>query len=306
MKYLYTILMIGLFACSQEVELDEMPITPVVVVDGWIEHNRFAEVFLTKGFPVLATYDSMFIFNTFLNDAKVEITDSEGDTEILTLYQDDKYFPPYVYRTIRMKGESGRSYNLKVTTGGQTLRAETVIPSLPQVTFSIEAVGDGKMNVLVEITDPPGEENFYFYRTRSLKNSLIFLTSMESAFNDFSFDGEVFLKQLHKGVSENLVNTIITTQVDSLSDNEFSINDTILVRFSSVSPASAGVLQSTFLHLQSRDNPFTIATSQIESNIVGGVGHFIGLGTVKGVVYHVSDPGLEVFEQNNHNFETED
>lgn len=285
MKYLAVILLTILAACNNDVELGEASIEPVIVVDGRIEHGKYAEVFLTKGFPVLAKYDSLFIFNTFLNYAKVELFDDAGNTEILTLFKDKDYFPPYVYRTINIKGKCGSKYRLKVSVDGKIIYAETSIPDLPYVSFSTEKVDSLHIKIIAHIDDPPFEQNFYYYRTKRLGDDKIFVPSLESTFSDFSFNGEQFQKTLQMGLKENLVNVFNDDDAPHVEQDEYLLTDTVWVRFSTITSQSYELLNSTFLHLQSRDNPFTIATNKIKSNVDGGVGHFIGLGTVQGAIY---------------------
>ena len=91
MKHLYYLLLLGILnACSSEFEIEQLDYEPKVVVDGWIENNGQAKVYLTYSSPFLTQYDSTTIRETFLNNAKVTLS-TDDETEILTLYKEDSY-----------------------------------------------------------------------------------------------------------------------------------------------------------------------------------------------------------------------
>ncbi|MDD4922367.1 MAG: hypothetical protein PHS30_07820, partial [Bacteroidales bacterium] len=117
--YYIWILFLSLVSCNTEIELEQAEYEQKIVVDGWIESNNFAGVFLTLSSPFLTHYDSASISQTFLKYAKVTLTCSNGTSEILTLFRDDQLFPPFIYRTVRMKGITGCTYQLTVETRGR-------------------------------------------------------------------------------------------------------------------------------------------------------------------------------------------
>jgi hypothetical protein len=88
-------------------------------------------VVLTMSSPYLTHYDSVSIRNTFLNYAKITISSSEGEEEILTLYRENRFFPPFVYKSVSVRGQTGVEYQLTVVVGGKTLSATTSIPRPP-------------------------------------------------------------------------------------------------------------------------------------------------------------------------------
>src|SRR5664279_2807649 len=102
-KKWYVIFGLFLLSCSNEIELKQPDYESKIVVDGYIESNGFANVYLMRSSPFLTEYDSASVKATFMNAAKVTLTCSNGDSEILTLFRQNTFFPPFVYRTIRMK-----------------------------------------------------------------------------------------------------------------------------------------------------------------------------------------------------------
>src|SRR5690606_40947560 len=65
-----------LSSCVKEVEIEPQPYNRKVVVDGFIENGRYAQVFLTMSAPFLDEYDSVSIRKSFLNQAKVILRSS--------------------------------------------------------------------------------------------------------------------------------------------------------------------------------------------------------------------------------------
>ena len=87
---------------------------PQIVVEGWIEDGGYPVVIVTSTVPVTGDYrywDEMQ--DHIIRWAKVTVSDGEKDV-VLTGKMDNDYFPPYVYTTSRLKGESGKTYTLTV------------------------------------------------------------------------------------------------------------------------------------------------------------------------------------------------
>jgi len=129
--------------CQRQIELDQPDYEIQVVVDWYIESNGYAHVFLTTSSPFLTHYDSASIRNTFLTQGLVTLTSSLGESETLTLFRESRFFPPFVYRSTRLKGKVGVTYNLDIKVGGRLLSASTTIPEPPVIdTVYMEAQTD--------------------------------------------------------------------------------------------------------------------------------------------------------------------
>ena len=86
MKHFLFLMLITLgTSCSNSIEIEQPDYERKVVVDGWIESDDFAHVFLTYSSPFLTEYDSTSIRQSFLNNAKVTILASNGESEVLTV-----------------------------------------------------------------------------------------------------------------------------------------------------------------------------------------------------------------------------
>ena len=112
-------------SCGEKHQPEDIP---QIVVEGWIESDGYPVVMLTTTVSIGEdAKDWTSLKDNILRWAKVSISDGVHE-EILTGRMDNSYFPPYIYTTSRMKGESGKTYTLKVEYGGRTVTAQTTIP----------------------------------------------------------------------------------------------------------------------------------------------------------------------------------
>lgn len=289
-----------LSSCSKDVEITIDEIDPLVVVDGWIESDGYAEIFLTQSFSVIGSFDSLSILKTFLNYGKVEIIEDTGESEILTLFKVDGYFPPFVYKSVRLKGKAGHNYQLVVHVNGKVVTAETYIPQPPQVSFYAIKINDDKMHISAHVMDQDEERNYYFYKTKRYNKENIYYPSLASAFSDYLSDGALLAIYLQKGISENFVSLLNDTgKVElKLKPDEFLLTDTVFIKFATINLTSYEILSTTFFDIRNTENPFQASGKKNYTNINGGLGHFTGLGLVKSIVYYnkygASDPPIVV------------
>ena len=163
-KIIYSILLIFIcLACTKDIVIDQPDYASKIVVDGWISNNDYANIILTKSSPFLTEYDSASIRNTFLNYAKVTVTSSNGESEILTLFRKDEFFPPFVYKTTSLKGEVGVEYTLTIEVDDEIITSSTTIPLLPNIQdVSLNILSDTTMNFKAHIQDDGDVLNYYY------------------------------------------------------------------------------------------------------------------------------------------------
>ncbi|TXE10174.1 hypothetical protein FUA26_11935 [Seonamhaeicola algicola] len=117
-----------------------------LTVEGHINQDEFARVYLTNSLPFKGVIDSLEVAKSIESKAKVELFDGET-SEILTLKKDDSYFPFLYYRSNEIKGQLGKKYKLKITIRDYEFNAETNLPEQP-VVLNIEfldAVAEGRL-----------------------------------------------------------------------------------------------------------------------------------------------------------------
>jgi hypothetical protein len=109
----------GLFSCEKEIELDLNTSNTKYVVEGELPQNEVATVKITK---TINFSDS----NNFpaVKLANVSITDNLGNIEQLTETSAG------VYKTLKIKGEEGKTYTLNIKADGNTFTAKSTMPNV--------------------------------------------------------------------------------------------------------------------------------------------------------------------------------
>ena len=279
-KFIGLILLVLIIACSKDIVVEQPDYDSKIVVDGYISDNGYAYVYLTQSSPFLTDYDSASIRATFVNDAKVTVADSKGNKEILTLFRKDEFFPPFVYRTIQLKGEAGGTYDLKIEVDGKVIESTTTVPELPNV-LSVDTyhVSDTTMLIDVEIEDDLSQERFYY--------SEIKVKGLDSIFHQASFplvrnneftEGTNYVRVHHSNQPDPL-NLYKVDTVRNVPAYEFSIKDTVYLKFSCVDKISFEVLNDIYLDRINSENPFAFVNKKTGTNIRGGIGRWTGLAT---------------------------
>lgn len=266
--------------CTKEVELEQPAYEPKIVVDGYIETGKVANVFLTMSSPYLTQYDSASIRNTFLNHAKITLSSSEGDEEVLTLYRENRFFPPFVYKSVSVRGKTGVKYHLKIVVSGDTLSSVTSIPSAPVVSNAFfDAVSDTTGNLMVEVERGQKENVYLFTRVRSRLEQESFHPSYNPVDWMKPSDEALYRFQVMRA-SEFGLYTLNAGEsfYNGYGRYEYDLRDTVDVLTGAVDSVSYLVLNSLFKDRNNQENPFAFNGNRVESNIEGGIGRWTGVG----------------------------
>lgn len=100
-----------------------------IVVEGWIESGEFPVVLLTLPYR---PGESGSMENAVARPAKVMLSDGDNEWQLTGMY-DTGYFPPYVYTSFEVRGETGRRYTLSVSFDGLEAYAATEILPPPSI-----------------------------------------------------------------------------------------------------------------------------------------------------------------------------
>jgi len=286
MRFLLLILLLVIVACTKEIDIDQPFYQSKIVVDGWIESGDYAYVILTRSSPFLTEYDSASIRNTFLNYAKVTLNSSKGESEILILSRKDEFFPPFVYRSRRIKGEPNVSYSLKIEVSGAVVESQTVIPDLPTV-FNVIPVStsDTTMQLEATVQDDSQQTNYYFTQIKTKNYDTNFHPSSFPIFNDKGKNGEDIKLKIYHSRQPDPLNMNDNDLRRNLPLFHFHISDTVFLKVSSISEASFSVLNDIYLDQQNSSNPFAFINKETNTNIIGGIGRWTGLASANFVVY---------------------
>lgn len=254
------------------VDPDDGPIGAKIVVEGWIEDGGFPVVILTQSIPVTSSYQDVDSLGAYLiRWAKVTVSDGT-DSVILTGKYDPGYFPPYIYTTSRMRGESGKNYQLTVDYKTFHATATTSIPSRPPATqFRVAPCSDSDTlyQVLALFKDNPMEKNYYQFFTRvgtvQKQFSASYLGSIDDGILGDSSSVQVF--RGHQFRTQDYT-------------PYYHIDDSITVKFAQVDKDSYLFWDSYTKVLSLSGNLFLSSYMNIFTNIDGGYGYWCGYGAI--------------------------
>ncbi len=276
-----------MISCTKDIELEQEDYERKIVVDGWIENGKGAQVFLTRSSPFLTEYDSASIRNTFLNYAKVTLRTGSGETEVLTLSRQKNFFPPFVYKSIKIKGEVGENYHLEVIYQDNIVKAQTSIPSLPEIQdVWCSSVSDTSMIIKAKLNDKIEESNYYYSQINIKHIDTRFHPSNDPLVNDNLFDGEEVDLQIKRKKQSDPLNINKADDERSLLSNEFALSDTVYIKISQISKESYEVLNGIYMNRKVQGSPFSFVDQETNTNIVGGIGRWTGLASRNYLIYH--------------------
>jgi hypothetical protein len=254
---------IGLFSCENSLEIELQNYESKLVVDGYIEDRQYPVVVLTRSAAYFSTIDSTALRELVVSRAKVTVSDGELE-EVLTLKKNSTYFPPYVYEGTQIKGEAGKTYNLKIELEGKSYEASTTIPApafLDSLWFSSAGRTDSLGYLYGRFQDNGETEDYYRIFTKRLNEDNKFVPIYLSAIGDKYFNGKSFTFSFLRG-SESLS--------DARDDLHFRQGDTVRVKLCTMDRAHFDFWRTLERELYVTGNPFSSSGNAILSNVSGG------------------------------------
>ena len=255
----YTLLFV-LASCEEDAGDLSLPYyKPKLVIDGWIEQGKYAQVTLTKSASYFADIDSAALRQALVSTAKVSVSDGEK-TEILTLTKNSNKFPPYYYQGTQLKGEAGKTYTLTVQTQGTVYESVTTIhspPSFDKLWFEFKSQDDSLALLWAKFSDNPEEENYYRVFTYRENKDKKYVPMYLSTLGDKYFNGETFTFNILRGAE---------SFSDINDDIYFTKGDTIRIKFSTLDRAHFDFWRTLEREVYSVGNPFSSSGNEILSN----------------------------------------
>lgn len=260
-----------LMAVSCEPKLNK-PSDQVIVVDGFIEDGGEPVVIVTGSASITSdpiAYTSLrdYIFNW----AKVTVTGPEGEI-VLTGQESDKYFPPYIYTTHRMKGKAGQTYSLKVEYGGQCVEATTSIPEPASLSgLRAEKQDHDSYVIRATINDNPDTKDYFHFFVKVEGKDSTYRPSFMGIVND-----EILLAE----GSEVDINQGMQLTANGFEPH-FKAGDRVFVKLANMDEVSYLYWNDYENLFAFSNNPIFPSYRQIKSNISGGLGLWAGYGSRK-------------------------
>ena len=268
------LILAALLASCDDVE-QPSPGLPSLVVEGWIEDGGFPVVILTTTLPVSSDYTNINnLGDHLLRWAKVTVSDGQ-DSVVLTGKYDSGYFPPYIYTTGRMRGKAGRCYTLTADYRQWHATATTTIPSPPAVDgYRVEraAGSDTLYRITARLNDNAEEKNYYQIFTKTGSASKQYAASYLGCIDDAVLDGPADIPVYRPHLMTGGKYTPY-----------FSVNDTVYVKFAQIDRASFRFWNEYIKSQSLANNMFLYTSSNLPSNITGGLGYWCGYGSAEGM-----------------------
>ena len=261
---------IALLACNN-LEWPEQK--PQLVVEGYIDDGGFPVVMLTTTLPVSMEPQQLdSLGDHLLRWAKVTVNDGEQEV-ILTGMADNAFFPPFIYTTGKMRGQSGRLYTLTVDYESYHATAKTTIPPVP-VVDSVKVMPtaiDSLYSVSLFLTNNIMQRNHYISFVRIGRNSRQWLPA---------YLGLMIEDRIDVQTQEILVNRpwLVTDTIEYTP--YFSEEETVMVKLANIDNQAYQFWKDYENNINFARNPLLPYSNNIHSNIEGGIGCWYGCGAV--------------------------
>jgi len=262
-------IVLTLVACSDD---DNSSEEQQVVVEGWIEDGEFPVVKLSSTIPLTDKYQSLDSLGRYiLRWQRITISDG-SQTVTLSGKIDERYFPPYIYTTTDMRGQTGRTYRLTIhRTDMPDITAETTIPeSVPIDSFSTE-IFDGnptRRSIYAHTTIPPYPITYYKVFTRQKAESQDYLSSFLGVMRSdmIPADGRISVQPGRTNFEKNYI-------------PYYNVGDTVFVRFAQIDSISYEYWRSFEDMLSLSRNSLFPTTKNMPGSLPDALGYWQGLGS---------------------------
>ncbi|MGI4867050.1 MAG: DUF4249 domain-containing protein [Janthinobacterium lividum] len=159
-RFLLALTLLASTACEKVVNLDLKTTTSQLVIEGNLADD---------GHPCLVTLSRSANYtdtNTFqaVSGATITLADNAGGLETLR----ESTSTPGQYAGAALLGVPGRTYTLRVETGGTAYVATSTLPAsvvpIDQLSTQLSVIGNKNIQAVVDYTDPAGLGNSYLFR----------------------------------------------------------------------------------------------------------------------------------------------
>ena len=266
-RMIYGMCLLLLFAACQE---EFQKSREEIVVEGWIESGASPIVLLTKSFVVELEKNVDEETSIVLPWGKVTVSDGT-ESVILTGDYDERYFPPYIYSTSKIKGVPGRTYYLTVEYGNRILTAQTTIPevdSLEAITVAPCDEADGMYQITAYYDDNPATKDYYQFLTRIFNSETRYYPAFLGLQDDARLD-------LHN-------RQVVHPGIHSLTNSEdkyhpyYHADDSVQIKFAKIDETTYNIQKAYSEMVALSSNPIFSSDVSMPTNINGGLGFWCG------------------------------
>ncbi|MBO7049861.1 MAG: DUF4249 family protein [Bacteroidaceae bacterium] len=265
-RYAYILLSIIVALAGCEPQLPDSP--DMLVIEGWIENDAVPVVFVTSS--VSASFDEMdmsdLIGHVAIN-ATVTITHN-GVTYPLTPTVRNDYLLKYCYTSSTLKGTVGGTYQLDVDWKGMHASAVTTIQTPGSVDSIVIERHQTIDSLYVLKVHPVPAPDVHYYQ-----------------FFSWDVNKEPAYTASYMGVYDSWLNGTDLIAVNRGMDNPFTRNDyfyamgdSVRFKIASLEPIAYEFWRKFDENRQFSHTSLLPYTTNLKSNITGGLGYFFGYG----------------------------
>lgn len=272
-SYISLLLLAFIFitSCERDRDISFAEYEPKIVVEGWIENDKYAQVILTWSSSFNEKLDTLYLYRNIIKSAKVSVSNG-NEIEVLTLGVNHDHLPPYVYYGSILKGQTGDNYELKIEYRNRVISAETFIPeplTLDSCWFVKESPTDSTGYIQVKFVNQPG--SYYQFATRISEIQTVFVPCLYGNLKSDQFQPHQQVAiQINKGPS-------LFPKADF--ETSFPIDKVVFLKFRTQAKESYDFWTSWQNEVLNGQNPIFPAHTSLRSNIKGGIGIWSGYGT---------------------------
>lgn len=268
MRNLYILILLFLLSgCDADIYFDS---EPDIVVEGWIEEGRAPIIILSNTLNVSDKNQSLDgLRDNIIKWAKVTVSDGEHE-EIMLSKVNRKYFPPYIYTTGRMQGEAGKQYSLKVEYQGRVLTAVTTIPPRVRIdtAYAVPSALDGEYSIKVAFRDEAATRDYYKIFSSTDSTSNMYYSTILQTITDSDLQTDSVRWDVYRG-----------RFLDDKYKMYFNEGETVVVKLCHIDSVSYRFWHDYESSLSSSRNAILQYSTNISSNINGGIGYWCGYGS---------------------------
>lgn len=278
----------GLVLLTTQCEGDIMT-TPdeQLVVEGFIDEGSAPVVTVTLSIPVSTEIQhAESLEDNVITKAQVSISDGRQTVNMIGRYN-KTYFPPFIYSTTKMRGKAGGTYTITVDYEDHHVTATTTIPpvAVPDSIVMRRVEGVAVPDSLYErptangqpdphyyqpyiyMHDDPATKDYYAVFSSTKDYSHLYLISQMGVIDDTSLQ-DTSVIPVFRGKRAG----------DGNPSSYFINGEEVNVKFARVDSVSYKILKDYEDNLLFGSNLFFQYTHNINTNIQGGLGYWIGCG----------------------------
>jgi hypothetical protein len=299
LSYLTLFLLIGLFSCSKEIQIDLPQLPPQLVVDGNIEAGMHPIVLLSMSQPAADTVSLLTYLNSVVNDAQVTVVNGTDTfalsptfiqqlpiesqkrvAEMLRVELEEVLLLPIqVYSSTALYGAANQTYELCIDHQGKTFKGSTYLPtpsSLDSLYWKREPATIEYGFSWARLTDPASNADAYRWEVRRINRNEqgqdldpIFKRARGGIFSDEYFNGQT--------IEFYFRNPLMRKDSTHLKEYRryFRYGDSVVVKLSKMDPAVFLYYDRMDAQLDANANPYATPIN-IPSNMKGCLGIWAG------------------------------